>query len=277
MSVKISIGIVEDNNDNIANLKYTLSQTAYNVDVCNIARTPTEAYNLLQDDKLDLAFLDIQLKDSNIFNVLQKLYEEGKPLPELVFTTAHGNFENALRAIQFACLDFVTKPYSVTDIEKAIGRFLSKKENSQHQNTDIAYLLQLLRNDAQASKTIAIQLLRGIIEIVDLVQIKYIEADENMSIIHLPNNQILNSGKSFGHYLNLLTDNKDFVQISKSYLVNLTHVRQYSHVAKSIKFKSNESLVVSHRFSRVLHKYLLNNRKELTKDSKFAFIKNLFK
>jgi two-component system LytT family response regulator len=195
----------------------------------------------------------------------------------LVFTTAHGNFENALRAIQFACLDFVTKPYSVTDIENAIRRFLTKKENSQHQNTDIAYLLQLLRNDAQASKTIAIQLLRGIIEIVDLAQIKYIEADENMSIIHLANNQILNSGKSFGHYLNLLTDNKDFVQISKSYLVNLSHVRQYNHLDKSIKFKSNESLVVSHRFSRVLHKYLLNNRKELTKDSKFAFIKNLFR
>jgi len=277
MSVTISIGIVEDNSDNIANLEYTLSQTGYNVNVCNIAKTTTDAYHLLQDDQVDLAFLDIQLKDSNIFNVLQKLYEEGKPLPELVFTTAHGNFENALRAIQFACLDFVTKPFSVTDIEKAIQRFLTKKENSQHQNTDIAYLLQLLRNDSQASKTIAIQLLRGIIEIVDLDQIKYIEADENMSIIHLSNDQVLNSGKSFGHYLNILTDNKDFVQISKSYLVNLTHVRQYNHLDKSIKFKTNESLVVSHRFSRVLHKYLLNNRKELTKDSKFTFIKNLFK
>ena len=118
MSVPISIGIVEDNIDNNDNLKYTLAQTGYHVDVCKIARTPAEAYHLLQDNTVDLAFLDIQLKDSNIFNVLQKLYKECKSLPELVFTTTHGNFENAVRAIQFACLDFITKPYSVAGIKK---------------------------------------------------------------------------------------------------------------------------------------------------------------
>ncbi|HRG38499.1 MAG TPA: LytTR family DNA-binding domain-containing protein, partial [Bacteroidia bacterium] len=232
---------------------------------------------VLSDEKVELAFLDIQLRESTIFSVLEKLFLEGKPLPELVFTTAHGSFENALKAIQFACLDFVTKPYGIEDIEQAIQRFLNKKEIKHHQRTDIGFLLQLLRNDIQSPKTMAVQLQRGIIEIVDLANMLYIEADENISIVHLSNNQKLHSSKNFGHYLGLLTDKKEFVQIGKSCLVNLNHVKQYNHQDKSLRLKNNESLVVSHRFSKSLHKYLLNNQKNLVNQGMFDFLKGLFR
>lgn len=275
--MNVNIAIVEDNSDNIATLKYALSQTPYNIVIVDEAKNADEAFRALLNEKVELAFLDIQLRDSTIFSVLEKLFHEAKPFPELVFTTAHGSFENALKAIQFACLDFVTKPFSNEDIENAIQRYLLKKESRQHQQTEIGFLLQILRNDMQSPKTMAIQLHRGIIEIVDLVQIVYIEADENVSIIHLTNNQKLNSSKNFGHYLGLLADNKDFVQISKSCFVNLTHVKQYNHQDKSLKLKTNESLVVSFRFSKGLHKYLLNNQRDLISQSKFDFLKGFFK
>lgn len=275
--MNVNIAIVEDNSDNIATLKYALSQTPYNIVIVDEAKNADEAFRALLNEKVELAFLDIQLRDSTIFSVLEKLFQEAKPFPELVFTTAHGSFENALKAIQFACLDFVTKPFSNEDIENAIQRYLLKKESRQHQQTEIGFLLQILRNDMQSPKTMAIQLHRGIIEIVDLVQIVYIEADENVSIIHLTNNQKLNSSKNFGHYLGLLADNKDFVQISKSCFVNLTHVKQYNHQDKSLKLKTNESLVVSFRFSKGLHKYLLNNQRDLISQSKFDFLKGFFK
>lgn len=274
----INVAIIEDNVDNIEILQYTLTQLTSQVNLIGVAQTDEEAYPLLLNKTVDLAFLDIQLRNTTIFTVLEKLYKEGHVLPELVFLTAHGSFENALKAIQFACLDFVTKPFHTIDIENALQRFIVKKANKQqNQQTEIGFLLQLLRNDMQSPKTIAIQLHKGIIEIVDLIQIVYIEADENVSIIHLSNNQILNSSKSFGHYLSLLSDNHDFIQISKSCLVNLAHIKQYNHQDKSLKLKNNDSLVVSHRFSRVLHKFLLSNQKHLVQDEKFGFIKNLFK
>lgn len=275
--MKIHIAIVEDNSDNIATLTYALSQMPYQMIKVAEAKTAEEAYRVLSDEKVELAFLDIQLRESTIFSVLEKLFKEGKPLPELVFTTAHGSFENALKAIQFACLDFVTKPYSNEDIEQAIQRFLQKKETKQHQRTELGYLLQLLRNDIQSPKTMAVPLQRGIIEIVDLEEMVYIEADENISIIHLANQQKLHSSRNFGHFLSLLTDKKEFVQIGKSYLVNLNHVKQYNHQDKSLKLKNNESLVVSHRFSKSLHKYLLNNQKDLVNQGMFDFLKGLFK
>ena len=148
MNTTINIGIVEDNNDNIETLKYTLSQTDYNINVVDVAKTADAAYQLLLNDKIELAFLDIQLRESTIFSVLEKLYKENRPLPELVFTTAHGSFENALKGIQFACLDFVTKPFSTSDIENAMQRYLQKKETKQPQHAEIGFLLQLLKNSS---------------------------------------------------------------------------------------------------------------------------------
>jgi DNA-binding LytR/AlgR family response regulator len=219
------------------------------------------------------------LRNATIFEVLEKLFKEGRRLPELVFITAHGSFENALKAIQFACLDFVTKPFDVSDIEIAVRRYSDKRDSKQfNQQTQIGFLLQLLRGDLQTLKSIAIALPKGVIELVDLQQIVYIQADENISNVHLSDGKILHSTKHLGYYLELFTGNPDFFQISKSCLVNISHLRQYNHQDKSLKLKSNESLTVSHRFSRSLHKFLLNSQhKHLIGGGQFDFLKNLFK
>ena len=277
MTSVIHVAIIEDNADNVEILEYTLSQLSIPVKLVGVAMTDEDAYPLLSDKTVELAFLDIQLRNTTVFTILEKLFKEGRPLPELVFLTAHGSFENALKAIQFACLDFVTKPFHTNDIENALQRYIGKRESKQtNQQTEIGFLLQLLKSDIHSPKSMAIQLSRGIIELVDLQQIVYFEADENVSTVHLANGQILHSSKSFGHYLGLLSDNPDFVQISKSLLVNVLHIRQYNHQDKSLKLKSNDSLTVSHRFSSGLHKFLLNNQKHLVQEDKFGFIRKLF-
>ncbi|MBK8701376.1 MAG: response regulator transcription factor [Saprospiraceae bacterium] len=278
MTGPIHIAIVEDNHDNIETFQYVLSQLTMPVHLAGIARDETEAYAVLTNEAVELVFLDIQLRTTTIFSVLEKVYKEGHILPELVFLTAHGSFENAVKAIQFACLDFVTKPFDARDIENTMQRYLAKKQTSPpNQQPEIGLLLQLLKNDIHTPKSMAIQLSRGIIELVDLDQILYIEADENITIVHLADKPPLHSNKNFGHYLSLLADNLDFIQISKSYLVNVSHIRQYNHQDKSLKLKTGQTLIVSHRFSRELHKFLLSNQQQVLTEGKFDFIKNLFK
>lgn len=277
--MNINAAIIEDNSEIIETLKYTLGELSLPVTVLEVAQTTEEAYLLLQNPEVELAFLDIQLRNATIFDVLEKLYKEGRKLPELVFITAHGSFENALKAIQFACLDFVTKPFDTPDIEAAIRRYTDKRDSlQQNQQTQVGFLLQLLRSDIQTLKSIAIALPKGVIELVDLQQIVYIQADENVSNVHLSDGKVLHSTRHLGHYLELFTGNPDFFQISKSCLVNIFHLRQYNHQDKSLKLKTNESLVVSHRFSRSLHKFLLNShQKHLIGGGQFNFLKNLFK
>jgi two-component system, LytTR family, response regulator len=278
MTSPIQIAIVEDNADNIETFQYVVSQLTTPVQLAAVANDELGALSILTHPGIELVFLDIQLRNTTIFSVLEKAFKEGPISPELVFLTAHGSFENALKAIQYACLDFVTKPFHTSDIENSLQRYLAKKHNApNNQQPEIGLLLQLLKNDMHTPKSMAIQLSRGIIELVDLHLIVYIEADENISMVHLADGQSLHSNKNFGHYLNLLSDNLDFIQISKSYLVNVAHIRQYNHQDKSLRLKTGQTLIVSHRFSRELHRFLLSNQKQLLSEGKFDFIKNLFK
>lgn len=277
--MNINAAIIEDNIEIIETLKYSLAQLELPITILELAQSAEDAYKALQNSNIELAFIDIQLREATIFDVLEKLFKEGHQLPELVFITAHGSFENALKAIQFACLDFVTKPFGLSDIEAAVQRYIDKRNSKeQSQQSQVGFLLQLLRGDLQTLKSIAIALPKGVIELVDLQQIVYIQADENISTVHLADGKILNSTRHLGHYIELFTGNPDFFQISKSCLINLFHLKQYNHQDKSLKLKTNESLVVSHRFSRGLHKFLLSSQhKHLIGGNQFGFLKNLFK
>ncbi len=261
--MNIHVGIVEDNPENIETLKYVLAQLETPVTLAGEARTMEEAYPLLKNERLDLAFLDIQLRKGTTFEVLEKLFSEGSKLPEIVFVTAHGSFENALKAIQFACLDFVTKPFSKPGIEAAVHRYLKKQDSSlENQQAQVGLLLQLLRDDMQTPKSVAITLSKGVLEFVDLQQIIHIEANESMSKVKLSDGKILRSTKHLGHYIDLLLGHPGFKQISKSCLVNTAHLKQYNHREKVLLLKNGESLIASHRYSRSLRKQLLENQQK---------------
>nr|HRD08111.1 hypothetical protein [Saprospiraceae bacterium] len=84
MTAAIKIAIVEDNIDNIGTFEYAISQLTTRVELVGVAKDETEAYALLTDRKTDLVFLDIQLRTTTIFSVLERIYAEGLTLPELV-------------------------------------------------------------------------------------------------------------------------------------------------------------------------------------------------
>lgn len=256
--MNIRIGIVEDNIDNINTLKYILDLVDIPVTITGEAQTKEEAYTLLKEGRIDLVFLDIQLRKGTIFEVLEKLYEERVKLPEMIFVTAHGSFENALNAIRFACIDFVTKPIDKVTIDMALNRYLQKRESSHGDiQKQVNFLLNLLSHDIQNPKSIAINLPKGILDFIDLEEIVYIQADENMAKVKLVNNKTLRSVKHLGYYIELLYGHGEFVQISKSLLVNTIHLKQYNHREKSLILKNGETLIASHRFSRNLKKQLL--------------------
>jgi len=261
--MKIHIGIVEDNFEIIKTLKYILHQLDFSIDIVGEAQTMEEADPLLQDDRLELAFLDIQLRKGTTFEVLEKLFREKVKLPELVFITAHGSFEYALKAIQFACLDFVTKPFDKATIEGALQRYVKKKESKPpNQQAQVGLLLELLRDDMQSPKSIAVILSQGIIEFVELQQVMYFEADNNTTCVKLTEGKTLRSTRHLGYYIDLLMGQPEFKQISKSCLVNTAHLRQYNHREKTLLLKNGDTLIASHRFSRSLRKQLLESQQK---------------
>lgn len=274
MSLKIAI--VEDSQENVETLQFLLDQMNEPIEVIDIANTLEEAEKVLTKPGIDIAFLDIQLKEGNIFEVLDRLGKQEINLPDIIFATAHGSFEYATKAIKFACLDFITKPLDINDIKEVIQKFKRKQAQASNISQQVDFMLQLLKGNMQAPQSIGIVLSKGVIEFTELKDIVYISADENISQVVLQSDQKLNSVKSLGYYSDLLQGNNEFIQISKSCLLNLDYLKTYNHRDKSILLKNGESLVASHRYSRFLRKALLESGKSSSSIPGIQSIKRLF-
>ena len=255
--MSIKIGIVEDTLEYIETLRFLLSQQPQDTVVVQEASDLVAAKALLLNPVVDLAFLDIQLQGGTIFDVLDELVKAGETLPEIVFVTAHGSFEYATKAIRFASLDFISKPVSEDALQAALERF-QQKQKKDLQNQQVGFLLDLLKGNMNAPKSIGVVLPKGIIEFVELEEVVYFKADANVCDVKLANSKNLTSTKHLGYYTDLLTGNAEFVQISKNCLLNSHYIKRYDHREKSISLKNGDDLVVSHRFAKQLRKVLLN-------------------
>ena len=179
---------------------------------------------------------------------------------ESIFVTAHGSFENATRAIRFACLDFITKPVDRAALDQALERAREKMEDlrSAAEPADasgqMAFLLELLKGEGTPD-SIGIVLPKGVIEFVKLKEIAFLKADESVCEISFGDRSI-RSTKSFGYYLDLLSGHSAFVQIAKGCLVNASRLKRYDHRERILTLDNGETLTASHRFARTLRKQL---------------------
>jgi DNA-binding LytR/AlgR family response regulator len=91
-------------------------------------KSPLEAMDTLQDSKVDLMFLDIQMPDITGVDFLKTLQK--KPL--VVFTTAY--MEYAIEGYELDVLDYLVKPFSferfIQAVNKACERFASPSSDS---------------------------------------------------------------------------------------------------------------------------------------------------
>lgn len=84
---------------------------------CSNGKTAIEMINR---EKPDLIFLDINMKDMNGFEVLQNI--EINPKPLVIFVTAYDNY--ASRAFDVEAFDFLLKPFKDQRFFKTIDRVL---------------------------------------------------------------------------------------------------------------------------------------------------------
>jgi two-component system, LytTR family, response regulator len=103
--------IVDDEKGCITNLQHFLSRLCPDINVIATAPTLEEALVTASKQRIDLAFLDVQLFDDNIFTALA---ETNNVNFKIVFVTAHSEY--ALQAIKTEALDYILKPLNDEDI-----------------------------------------------------------------------------------------------------------------------------------------------------------------
>ncbi|MBR9919792.1 MAG: response regulator transcription factor [Bacteroidetes bacterium] len=91
------------------------------LDLIRVFSDPLQALNYLEENPVDLLFLDIDMPELNGLK-LAGMLSEGI---QLVFTTAHSEY--ALESYEFEATDYLLKPFDFKRFEKAVERARNRK------------------------------------------------------------------------------------------------------------------------------------------------------
>lgn len=257
--MELKILIAEDSQENIDTLVILLEEYGIKPEALSIAKTIKEAEEKLLSEKFDLALLDIQFKKGTIFEVLDKLVHKSLALPEIVFVTAHGSYEYATKAIQFACLDFINKPVDPLQLKQVIEKYKTKFKSEQDQKKQVKLLLDLLEGDIKAPETVAVILPKNRMEFIKIDELLYITADGNTCQFHL-SGKTFNSTRHLGYYIDIFDDNPNILQISRACIVNRKNVKEFNASNREMIMNNDEKLTVSHRAAKHIKSSLLTNQ-----------------
>ncbi len=96
-----------------------------NLELVASCKSGLEALPIIQDGKVDLMFLDIQMPDITGLNFLKMLPVR----PLVVFTTAYSDY--AIESYQLDVLDYLLKPFSFDRFMQCVGKAMQRVSESR--------------------------------------------------------------------------------------------------------------------------------------------------
>lgn len=167
------------------------------------------AQNALQQHKVDLMFLDINMPGITGLNLLELLPQP----PITILATAYPNF--ALEGFRLNVLDYLLKPVPLDRFLKAVNKakdfYLLKQHQAAEQPGAIEYIF------VKHNK---------VLEKVLLADVLYIEGMQNYVQIHTASRRLI-VHLTFKALEQILPPHQ-FFRIHKSYIINLDHVQALS-------------------------------------------------
>lgn len=213
--------IIEDEKKGLNNLKNILAEHCTDISVLGEAGSIAEGKQLLKKlkSKLDVAFLDINLPDGLVFQLLNDL---DKVSFEVIFVTAFQ--EHAIKACNYSSIGFVLKPIDPDDLKEAVSRINVGKSNYMNERLEV-FNQHYNNNKPNPFKKMSISALDGIyfINIQDIIRC---EAEDNYTHIHLSNGDKITASRTIKAYEDML-GSVNFYRVHKSHLINLNYMKKF--------------------------------------------------
>ena len=117
--------LIEDNQNIIDGLKYSLEQEDYKVFICTNVLDTIEF--LKENKSVDIAIIDVSLPDGDGFDLYQNYVKE-KNIPS-IFLTAKDSEDDVVKGLELGASDYMTKPFSTRELLARIKRNIMKHKN----------------------------------------------------------------------------------------------------------------------------------------------------
>ncbi|MEM1121347.1 MAG: LytTR family DNA-binding domain-containing protein [Bacteroidota bacterium] len=210
--------IVEDQAEGLNNLKNILRENCPDVQVAAEASSVAEAVKVFRNPNLqiDVAFLDIHLKDGLIFEALNQLPAVNF---EIIFVTAFEKY--AIKACQYASIGFVMKPIDADELADAVKR-IPKQNDQMPKRYD---LFSKVYNNPNAFEKLSISAIDGIY-FVHIRDVLRLEAEDNYTHIYLKNGSKITASRTIKWYEELL-EPMNFYRVHKRHVINLNYMQKF--------------------------------------------------
>lgn len=228
--------VVDDEKKGRELLVKVLNNYCNGIDVVGQANSARDAYTIINEQNPDLVFLDIEMPNGTGFDLL-KMFE--KISFHVIFTTAYEHY--AIKAIKYSALDYLLKPIDIDELQESVAKIhdlTNSASDNKHENIDI--LISALNNTNQVKK-IAIPDQEGVV-IIEVKNIIKCQADSNYTLIFLNDGSKVLSTKTLKEY-NKLLDEKTFMRVHNSYLININHIKKYIKGDGGQVIMSDDSIV----------------------------------
>lgn len=246
---KLGVIIVDDEQDAINAVVESIKLGDVPCEILAATNNPLEAIGLILKHKPDMVFLDIEMPELSGFELLESIPNIDF---EIVFVTAYDHY--AIKAIKNNAVDYLLKPVSVSEINKALQKVQNRIGNGVNKPTDYKKLIDEISNNE--NRKIKINSSAGF-ELINLENIISIEANGMYSEITLKHSEKILITKPLKQ-IELQIESSDFFRVHRSYLINIQHVKRFDS-EKSIIVMSDNSFVHLARRRKEKFKEVLEN------------------
>jgi two-component system LytT family response regulator len=211
--------ILDDEQHCLETLKWQLEKYAPNVKVLQIFNSPTEALEYVNNNPINLIFLDIEMPVLNGFEFLNKI---NNIQFDVIFTTAYDEF--AVKAFKASAIDYLLKPIDKQDLINAIAK-VENKRALNISGTQLEILNDSYKSNLSIKDKIALPTQEGLhfIKIKDIV---CCISDSNYTYIHLTNQSSILVSRTLKEIESILSE-QGFLRIHNSNLINLEQIKKY--------------------------------------------------
>ena len=214
------------------NLKILIDEFCPELKIVGLVESAEQARIIIEKEKPDVVLLDIAMPKEDGFSLL-KSYENRDF--SVVFTTAYNEY--ALKAFKENAIDYLEKPISIDDLQKAVQKVM-KVHGSNEQRTP-AELSELV-DEAMEGKNdrISIPTRNGYV-IIRNTDIIHLEASDNYTMIYLIDGSRHLSSKNIKVYEENLNQ-EIFFRTHKSHIINVEHhLKEFSRSEGNMAILTN--------------------------------------
>ena len=210
---------IDDEGHCLDTLALLLNEYCPQVQLIGQCRSATEGLAVIEKNKPDLVFLDIEMPAMNGFDMLEQFTE----IPfAIIFTTSYDQY--AIKAIRFSALDYLLKPIDPKELIVAVQKVAARKSLPAAAQFDM--LLKQINHKTTTFQKIAIPTAEGF-ELIPAEEVVRCQANDNYTLLFIKNRNPITACRTLKEMEEMLEPFSFFIRVHHSWIANLNEVNKY--------------------------------------------------